>query len=626
MQQSKEIVRDNSSAVKREQWLQNSRTQHWVTVLDVYSFEWGQSKALSETFRRLYTDAGDRIYLRFLSVECNAVLDNLEQAEEQQAPCLAPGEEACPVARSAFWKGILEGRRGKSKSYFVLYKDGSMRTSIEGTNTPNIIKCVNCLCTPQTTAKDRTSNEGLCNFWLRYFIASESEVFRDSFLRAVLDHTSANRPLTERESSALAETIGVCSGKVSIDAIEKWMGARTLEESLAELFVFLKPESISPVSSDQKCMSIVGEGSDVEGSVGRENLMNVLRTDHDVSVRWKPELWHLLMSVELQCPVEKSLLFQTCEDGERKTMDTLDRVTDLPTVRAYLQTRGVSMEDINVLCHAASEKIPSEGPTYSKLALVLLSSDAPMCEKLVSLSEGTGGGRSCADILQNNLALAYAVACLCRRKETTSGRTLYYCGDENAVAGSEGLSEGNNVVLPPLSVFSCKAVEGSALTVFVYGLQEAIWFVSEGSAWGSDVFLPWYTKFLVNKRSETHVVLEFVATVDNVNFSENAERYAHSVLEDEEKLTKGADVVTLIERPLGLGHEVTLASLNVQNNEPPAGGQSEQLAPPTPADRRGENNTPQPIPTEEDDEYSDDYANESPVEEAVTERANDGTP
>ncbi|KAH8614701.1 hypothetical protein ERJ75_000659000 [Trypanosoma vivax] len=501
-----------------------------------------------------------------------------------------------------------------------------MRTSIEGINTAKIIKCVNYLCTPQTQAKDRTSNEGQLDFWLRYFIASESEVFCDSFLRAVLDHTSVNRPLTKKESSTLAETIGVCSSKVSIDAIEKWMGARALEESLAELFAFLKPESISPVSSDQKCLSIVGEGTDVEGSVGRENLMNVLRTNHDVSVIRKPELWHLLMSVELQCPVEKSLLFQTCEDGERAAMETPDRVTDLPTVRAYLQSRAVSMEDINVLCHAASEKIQSEGPTYGKLALVLLSYDAPMCEKLVSFSEGTAGGRSCADLLQNNLALAYAVACLCRRKEPTSGRTLYYCGDESAVAGSEGLSEGNNVVVPPFAFFSCNAVEGSALTVAVHGLQEAIWFASVGSACGSDVFLPWYTKFLVKERSETHVVLEFVATVENVNFSENAERYAHSVLEDEEKLAKGADVVTLLEQSLCLEHEVSLASLNAQNNEPPAGGQSEQLAPPTPADSKGENNTPQPIPTEEDDEYSDDYANESPVEETVTEHANDGTP
>ncbi|KAH8616080.1 hypothetical protein ERJ75_000515100 [Trypanosoma vivax] len=233
-----------------------------------------------------------------------------------------------------------------------------MRTSIEGINTPKIIKCVNYLCTPQTPAKDRMSNEALLDFWLHYFIASESKVFWDSFLRAVLDHTSANRPLTEMESSALAESIGVCSGKVSIDAIEKLVVARTLKESLAELFVFLKTESISPVSSDQKCLSIVGEGSDVEGSVGRENLINVLRTNHDVSVRWKPELWHLLMSVELQCPVEKNLLFHTCEDGERAAMETLDHVTDLPTVRAYLQSRVVSMEDINVLCHAASEKIP----------------------------------------------------------------------------------------------------------------------------------------------------------------------------------------------------------------------------------------------------------------------------
>ncbi|KAH8610282.1 hypothetical protein ERJ75_001115200 [Trypanosoma vivax] len=192
MQQSKEIVRDITSAVKLEQELQNSRTQHGVTVLDVYSSEWGQSKALSETFRRLYTYAGEQIYLRFLSVECNAVLDSLEQAEEHQAPCLAPGEQACPDALSAFWKGILEGRRGKSKSYFVFYKEGTMRTSIEGVNTPKIIKCVNYLCTPQTPAKERTSNEGLLDFWLRYFIAFESEVFWDSFLRPVLDRTSAN--------------------------------------------------------------------------------------------------------------------------------------------------------------------------------------------------------------------------------------------------------------------------------------------------------------------------------------------------------------------------------------------------------------------------------------------------
>lgn len=71
---SKDVVRNITTAMQLQSELQLAQAQHGVAVLDIYNSEWGHCKALGETFRRLYTDAGDVIYLRFFSVECNAVL------------------------------------------------------------------------------------------------------------------------------------------------------------------------------------------------------------------------------------------------------------------------------------------------------------------------------------------------------------------------------------------------------------------------------------------------------------------------------------------------------------------------------------------------------------------------
>lgn len=184
-QSHKDVVKNITTASQLEGELQLSQAQHGVAVLDVYNAEWGHCKALSETFRRLATDAGDMVHLRFFSVECNAVLESLHNPDDAKAPPRQKGMEFSPETLVAFWSKMLEQRQNHSKPYFVFYKEGKMRTHLEGIDTPKICRIVHGLCKPQNAAAEYITNEDVLRFWESNFSASENEVGMNEFHHAV---------------------------------------------------------------------------------------------------------------------------------------------------------------------------------------------------------------------------------------------------------------------------------------------------------------------------------------------------------------------------------------------------------------------------------------------------------
>ncbi|CAJ1012797.1 hypothetical protein Q4I28_008110 [Leishmania naiffi] len=182
----KDVVKNITKASQLEDELQLSQAQHGVVVLDVYNAEWGHCKALSDTFRRLFTDAGDLVHLRFFAVECNAVLESLNDPDEVKVH--RPRQKGMEVSKDTlvgFWKGILEQRQNHSKPFFAFYKEGKMRAQLEGIDTPKICRIVHNLCKQQNAASEYIMNADALHFWESHFSLSESEVAVSEFVRAV---------------------------------------------------------------------------------------------------------------------------------------------------------------------------------------------------------------------------------------------------------------------------------------------------------------------------------------------------------------------------------------------------------------------------------------------------------
>ncbi|KPA81285.1 hypothetical protein ABB37_03693, partial [Leptomonas pyrrhocoris] len=180
----KDVVKNITTASQLEGELQISQAQHGVAVLDIYNAEWGHCKALSETFRRLSTDAGDMVHLRFFSVECNAVLKSLRTPDDAKATPRPKGMEFSHDTLGEYWSKILEQRQKHSKPYFAFYKEGKMRTHLEGIDTPKICRIVHDLCKQQNAAAEYIVNADVLRFWESNFSPSESEVGTNEFVHA----------------------------------------------------------------------------------------------------------------------------------------------------------------------------------------------------------------------------------------------------------------------------------------------------------------------------------------------------------------------------------------------------------------------------------------------------------
>jgi hypothetical protein len=223
----KEITKDIKSAAELEQQLLISYAQKGVCVLDIYSSEWGPCKAISETFRRLYTDAGDSVHLRFFTVECNQVLESLKNPESHrhQRP---KNTEAIKDSLPDFWQPILLQQKGKSKPFFLFYKEGKKMSVIEGVDTPAIRSLIKDLCTVKTPASEFITNSKLQEMWDEQFNSEESEVPFEKFIKGLQAHCKLSVNLNDDEKRIIMEALGLTKDAkeriVTADALQKWIG------------------------------------------------------------------------------------------------------------------------------------------------------------------------------------------------------------------------------------------------------------------------------------------------------------------------------------------------------------------------------------------------------------------
>jgi FKBP-type peptidyl-prolyl cis-trans isomerase len=234
--QSKDVAKDIRSATDLEKELHLSQLQKGVCVLDVYSSEWGHCKAISETFKRLHTDAGDAVHLRFFTVECNHVLDSLKNPADSHRHQRAKNTEAGPE----YWQPVLESQRGKSKPLFLFYKEGKKISVIEGVNTPAIRALVKDLCTVKTPASEFITHPKLLEFWDSQFNPEESEVAFEKFIKGLQTHCNMPVALNDDEKRVISDALGLKDQKtlVTADALQKWIGdddATTIEGTVKAL-------------------------------------------------------------------------------------------------------------------------------------------------------------------------------------------------------------------------------------------------------------------------------------------------------------------------------------------------------------------------------------------------------
>nr|CCC95515.1 unnamed protein product [Trypanosoma congolense IL3000] len=473
-QQSKtEIVHDVTNAVKLEQELQQVQEHHGVAVLDVYSSEWGFTKALSETFRRLHMDSCDGTYLRFFSVECNSVLETIDQTSERHKHMKDDEKKQFRETLSTFWKDILEGRRGKSKSFFVFFKEGTKRTSIEGVNTPKIISCVNELCRVQRPAKEFTGKTQLLNFWEYHFSQGESEVFWESFVRAALEHSEATRQLTTKENQTLADVIGVEGEKVSVQALDKWVADQTVEGALLTVFPFLSKDYEDPMASVAKKRLGLGESTGDDSTIDG-GFVNILTSNCEVRTTKKPALWQQVLELQLRYPPTEHLVLMSHQHGAQEATEALAVMENLQTLNAYLTERNVTAENIHMMCHAAAEKGLSGSLSYAKLALLLVSCNDETLGRLIGVSENVVDKLLKGELIKEYPALAYTVICHCA-SEVPCEKSFYYCrSDASHVEQIEIAQEGNQVVLPPFTQLSTSGETEGAFKVEVRGIPQVI--------------------------------------------------------------------------------------------------------------------------------------------------------
>ncbi|CAC9550929.1 protein of unknown function - conserved [Leishmania donovani] len=226
-QAHKDVVKNIATASQLEGELQLSEAQHGVAVLDVYNAEWGHCKALSDTFRRLFTDAGDLVHLRFFSVECNAVLESLKDPDEMKPH--HPQQKGMVFSKDtlvSFWREMLEKRQNHSKPFFAFYKEGRMRAQLEGIDTPKICRIVRDLCNQQNTVSEYVTNADVLRFWESHFSLSENEVAASEFahaVQAVLGASAAE--LSEADLADITAEVQSTSGAtVSAADLQSFVG------------------------------------------------------------------------------------------------------------------------------------------------------------------------------------------------------------------------------------------------------------------------------------------------------------------------------------------------------------------------------------------------------------------
>lgn len=326
MAANKEVVKLIDTCNEFQTALEVGQVQQGVVICDIFNAEWGHCKALNEAFRRLFTDAGDEISIRFYAVECNKVLHTLHHPDPHQPPRVKPKQmEFHPDTTPACWESILSSRQDHSKPYFLYFKEGKLRGHQEGVDTPKIYKCIHDLCATQTPASKTLSNETVMTFWLRYFSEKESVITSTEFLFALEKMLGVDTPeyLHDDERANILELAGVSNGRISAGGLQNWIGE---DGDFTQVLCTLFPNSPLAMQALGSVTSVGSEHHEVSSGANREQHQN--RTGMESSTQSLPPAPSIEKAEEEHPNGEELEELHEGDDGVAESMEGRDDTAD----------------------------------------------------------------------------------------------------------------------------------------------------------------------------------------------------------------------------------------------------------------------------------------------------------
>lgn len=635
---NKEVVKDVRTAVQLEQELQISYAQRGVAVLDIYSAEWGPCKAITESFRRLATDQGDGVHLRFLSVECHAILASLKHPEEQRNPQRPKNIEAIRDTLPEGWQSILQERAGQSKPYFLFYKEGKKAGFVEGVQTPQIREVVKDLCAVKTPASEFITNPRLQEFWDECFNPEESDVPLDKFFKGLLQACKYTVAFSDAEKAILVDSLGIKDNKdknvVTAEGLQKWIGddeVKTVPVLIAEALPEYEARAAATIEreAEERKAQEAQRAREAEEEATRKAAEKIAQEEAAKAaakpadetledlVKQVPELSNApeslegeeeaairssIQSAELSVPAQATKVsLLTGEAAAEQALGLIEVVQNANTLSQWLQSNK-SLVFVNAARIAVDEKITSKQSSSAKLASFLAASD----KSVASTTSGydidfreellTGNLFAAAPALASSLSCTAAVAAPSSLVLTIVKEALE--GGQEAL-----LSEGSTFVLPPLTVVSTGEQQSESFKVVLQGIPHAI-------ALGAEVFAThWFAAFAVTNVSDTEVVASFSEFVAQDAFDTAATVFSTSTNRDEKKFevlgriqARVAQGETVPDRPPQAEAAVEeVAEEPAEADAPPASSVTEESAPEPPVEEAPSSSDPvdaaEPAPT-----------------------------
>jgi hypothetical protein len=565
---NKDVSKDIRSAIQLEQELQISYAQHGVAVLDIYSSEWGFCKAISETFRRLVTDQGDSVHLRFFTVECNSVLASLKNDDHQRNPQRPKNIENIRDTLPEGWQSTLQDRLGQSKPFFLFYKEGKKAGFVEGVNTPQIRARVKELCTVKTPASDFITNSKLQEFWEETFNADESEVPAEKFYKGYMGSFKATVPLNEAEKTILLDALGVKKEAkekiITAENLQKWVGDDETR-SLQQIFNETLPEyeeRAAKVMAEEKKQAAEDEArrrkEEEEARVEKERKAKEAEEESkrkakeaELAKNRNPqdginELMPLFpeFSSESEAIEGDSSKFRVAgesrnvifagptrvtlskpEDAEAQAAADAEQIRGAKSLMAELTSEyGLSLTDVKALVAGIRAKNKGSSLTgFASLSLALLGADENETEALLAKRVNVAGALSSGSAFASFLSFSSQAITTAADNNQDD---LFYSGP--AVAGLEGASVGDQLALAPLAVLSTEAAEGSDVTITFKGVANALRI-------SKSVLNHWYSVFTVEAADDGKYTLAFQRLVQEDDFLAAATNYSTQAHADEKR-------------------------------------------------------------------------------------------
>jgi hypothetical protein len=567
---TKEVAKDIRTAIQLEQELQISYAQHGVAVLDIYSAEWGFCKAISDTFRRLMTDQGDSVHLRFFTVECNAVLASLKNDEHQRNPQRPKNVDAIRDTLPEGWQSTLQERLGQSKPYFLFYKEGKKAGFVEGVNTPQIRARVKELCTVKTPASDFITNSKLQEFWEENFNADESEVPADKFYKGLLSSFKATVPLNDAEKNVLLDALGVKKEAkekiITAEGLQKWAGddeSRTLQQIFNETLPDYEDRAAKVIAEEKKQAAEEEARRRKEEDEARlekerkhkeaeeEAKRKAKEAEQAAKARNPQDGINELMpkfpeftsegeavegdSVKFQIAGESRnvifagpprLALSNPEAADVQAATDVERIRSAKPLLTELtsQSYGLSLTDVKALVSGIQSKNKGNTLTgFANLSRTLLGADEDDTEALLSKRKNVAAALSNGTVLDS--FLPFATQAITTAAENNHNE-VFYCGA--AVPGLDGAKVGDQLALAPLSVLSSERTNGTEVTVKFVGLVNAIRI-------SNAVLNHWHSVFAVDAAEDGNYTLSFQRLLQEDDFLSVATNYSTQAHSDEKR-------------------------------------------------------------------------------------------